>query len=197
MMNIYKNMTNLLHDEKCGEYAIEHFIVPDNSVRAMIDGILPGEYVRLMHSGELLMSDTSMEKRTNAEFCINAYGDVLIGGLGMGMIVLAIQDKEEVKSITILEKAPEIISMICGQLKFNDKVKVIETDVFTWKPNKGQKFDCIYMDIWTYINSNVYQEEMKPLKRKYGHYLKPKEVSPKRINECWAEWYAKDDRRLI
>lgn len=52
------------------------------------------------------------------------------------------------------------------------------------------------MDIWNYVNSDVYQDEMKPLKRKYGRYLKSKDDSPNRFNECWAEWKAKNNRRL-
>ena len=68
--------------------------------------------------------------------------------------------------------------------------------MFEWKPEKGQKFDCIYMDIWNYINSDVYQDEMKPLKQKYGRYLKSKDDSLNRFNECWVEWKAKNNRRL-
>ena len=38
------------------------------------------------------------------DFCCYAHGDMLIGGLGIGMIILAIQDNPEVKSITVIEK---------------------------------------------------------------------------------------------
>lgn len=193
---MYQDMTKILSPAKCGDYAIEHFVVSDKDIRAMIDGIWPGEYVKLTYRGGLLMSDTSMEKRTNIEFVRNAYGDVLIGGLGLGMIVLAIQDKPDVNNITIIEKSEEVISLITQQVNFNEKVNIIRDDVFTWKPGKGRRFDCIYMDIFPYINEDVYHEEMKPLKRKYGHYLKPLSESQKRFNECWAEWYAKNGRRL-
>mgnify|MGYP000786328328 FL=1 len=42
------------------------------------------------------MSDTPMEKETNRDFVHNAHGNVLIGGLGIGLIILAIQNKEDV-----------------------------------------------------------------------------------------------------
>lgn len=193
---MYKNMAEILHDEKCGDYEINHFSISDKNLRAMIDGIPPGNYVRLMYKGVVLMSDTPMEKRTNISFCSQAHGDVLIGGLGIGMIILAIQDKEEVDSITVLEISSDLISMIKGQVPFNEKVKILQANVFDWRPGKGQRFDCIYMDIWPSINSDVHQEEMKPLKRKYGHYLKPIEESPKRFNNCWAEWNAKTNHSL-
>ena len=193
---MYKNMVELLSPTENGDFKLENFRIENGNLSAILQGINPGNYIRLMHNGEVVMSDTYMEKRTNSGFCMNAYGDVLIGGLGIGMIIMAIQDNENVKSITVLEKYQEVIDMITPQLPFNDKVNIICADVFDWKPKKGQKFDCIYMDIWNYVNSDVYQEEMKPLKKKYGHYLKNKEESPNRFNECWAEWQAKNNRRL-
>lgn len=193
---MYKEMPQLLSTAQVGDFKLEKFTIEKNNMAAMFQGISPGEYVRLTHRGEVVMSDTMMEKRTNSAFCRNAYGDILIGGLGIGMIIMAIQDNENVRSITVLEKNQEVIDMVANQLPLNNKVKIICADVFTWKPEKGQKFDCIYMDIWNYVNVDVYQEEMKPLKRKYGHYLKSMDESPKRFNECWAEYQAKNGRRL-
>lgn len=193
---MYKEMTELLTPAENGKFKIQIFDV-EQSLRAMLDGIVPGRYVKLTYDGEVVMSNTEMEKRTNYSFCAHAHGDVLIGGLGIGMIVMAIQDKEEVTSITVLEKHQEVIDMVASQLPFNDKVHIIKDDVFAWKPAKGQRFDCVYMDIWNYINSDVYHEEMKPLKRKYGHYLKPLAESPDRFNWCWAEYYAKNNYRLV
>ena len=195
-MSLYADMPRVLEDRNCGFWKIDHIYVSKDNWRALIDGIPSGEYVRLSHCGTCVMSDTPMEKRTNAKFVENAHGDILVGGLGIGMILLAIQDKKEVKSITVVEKSPEVIEMVASQLPLNEKVTIVNADVFTWKPSKGQKFDCVYMDIWDSINSDVYHEEMKPLKRKYGHYLKPKSESPNRFNFCWAEWNAKNDRPL-
>lgn len=193
---MYKNMTELLKPCKIGNYEISHFTVSDKDIRARIDGIPAGTYTRLTHNGNVVMSDTPMEQRTNRKFVREAHGDVLVGGLGIAMIILSVQNKPEVNSITIIEKSSEVIELITSQLEFNDKVKIINADVFTWKPEKDQKFDCIYMDIWNWVNSDVWEEEMKPLKRKYCHYMKSKEESPKRFTECWAEYQAKNNLRL-
>lgn len=195
-MGMYFNMSELLEDRQIGDWKLEKFSIDRNNFSAMISGISPGTYVRLLHNGECVMSDTSMEKRTNMDFCMNAHGDVLIGGLGIGMIILAIQDKPEVKSITVIEKNQEVIDMVASQLNFNEKVKIICADVFEWKPEKGVKYDVSYMDIWNWINSDVYNDEMKPLKRKYARYLRSKEENPKRYNKCWAEYQAKNSLRL-
>lgn len=193
---MYKDMVKLLQPAEKGDFKLSHFEIEELNFRALLMGLSIGKYVKLTHKGEVVMSDTPMEKRTNSYFVLNAHGDILIGGLGLGMIVAAIMDREEVKSITVIEKHSEVIELITSQITFNNKVHIINADVFEWKPEKGQRFDCIYMDIWNYINSDVYHEEMKPLKRKYGHYLKPASESPKRFNMCWAEWNAKNEIEL-
>ena len=140
------------------------------------------------------MSNTPMEKRTNSEFITKANGDVLIAGLGIGLIVLPIQDKENIKSITIIEKQQEIINMVASQLPLNNKVNIICDDIFNYIPNKI--YDTIYLDIWPYVNSDIYKEEMLPLKNKYRKYLVSKNKNPNRFIKCWAEQEARYDRCL-
>lgn len=196
-MGMYYDMAELLEDRQIGEWKLEHFTVDDHrNWQARLEGITPGTYVRLIHGLDCVMSNTNMEKRTNMDFCCNAYGDVLIGGLGIGMIILAIQDKPEVKSITVIEKNQEVIDMIVPQLKFNEKVRIICADVFEWKPDTGTKYDMAYMDIWSWINKDIYEQQMKPLKRKYARFLKSKKENPNRYNKCWAEYQAKNGKML-
>ena len=195
---MYKDMTEILSEKEQNGWKLEKFEVKnDDLLYAFRSGVDPGNYIRLMHNGKLVMSDTDMEKRTNAEFCSKAHGDVLIGGLGIGLIVLAIQDKPEVNSITILECNQDVVDLVATQLPLNNKVKIIQTDVFTWKPDKGIRYDTIYMDIWPLISKEIYQKEMRVLKKKFARYLKSKDLSPNRFNKCWAEYYAKTERPLF
>lgn len=196
MNDMWKNVYGILQEGKCGDFEIKKFEITQNNFRAMLDGTMPGNYVSLRNKGECVMSDTPMERRTNSWFVVNAHGDVLIGGLGIGMILLAIQDKECVNSITVIEKNQEVIDLVAPQLPLNSKVTIIHADVFDWKPERGKKYDCVYMDIWNGINRDIYKTEMVPLKRKYARYLKPKDQSPDRFNKCWAEWNAKNEVRL-
>lgn len=195
---MYKDMTEVLLEKEQNGWKLEKFEVKnDDLLYAFRSGVDPGNYIRLMHDGKLVMSDTDMEKRTNAEFCSKAHGDVLIGGLGIGLIVLAIQDKPEVNSITILECNQDVIDLVATQLPLNNKVKIVNADVFIWKPDKGIRYDTIYMDIWPLISKEIYQKEMRVLKKKFARYLKSKDLSPNRFNKCWAEYYAKTERPLF
>lgn len=193
---MYKNMPELLEERENNGWKLEKFEIKQDNFIAMLDGIMPGTYIRLTHNGECVMSDTDMEKNTNRKFCSKAYGDIIIGGLGIGMIIMAIQDKPEVKSITVIEKNQEVIDLVASQLNFNEKVNIICADVFEWKPKRGVKYDMSYMDIWNWINEDIYKEEMQPLKRKYARFLRSKDINPNRFNECWAEYQAKNGGRL-
>ena len=86
--------------------------------------------------------------------------------------------------------------MVTSQLNFNEKVNIICADVFELKPESGVKYDMAYMNIWNWINEDVYKNEMQPLKRKYARFLKCKDINPNRFNECWAEYQAKNGKRL-
>ena len=91
------------HDEEKGVARISIFNVDEKgaksfNLRQMLAGnsvgfINPGNYVRLHVDGELMMSDTPFERRTNEEFVRKASGKVMIAGLGIGMILNALRDK--------------------------------------------------------------------------------------------------------
>ena len=193
---MYKRMYDLLSEASLNDWYIKKFEIAENNLYAQVHGIMPGKYVKLMQGMSVVMSDTDMEKETNAEFCSKAHGDIIIGGLGIGMIIMAIQDKPEVKTITVIEKNKEVIELISSQLKFNDKVKIVHDDVYSWMPDNDKKYDMRYMDIWNYINTDIYKEEMVQLKKIYSKFLKSKKENPNRFNKCWAEKQAKYGIRL-
>ena len=192
---MYHNMAEILEDRKVGDFELSHYEIGDKDFVAMYRmGISPGRYVKLLHKRECVMSDTDMKKRTNSSFVINAHGNVLIGGLGIGLILLAIQDKKEVKQITVVEKNMEVIELVGGQLPLNSKVHIVHDDVFDYNPLF--KYNTIYMDIWNYINSDVYEREMKPLISKYRKYLVSKSEDENRYIDCWCRYQAKNGIRI-
>lgn len=199
-MIVYQEMHNILTEGEVGDFRLVKYSITDKDWKAKLDGIPNGDYIKLENGmtnyASVMMSNTPMEKRTNRQFILNANGDVFIAGLGIGLIVLPIQDKIEVNSITILEKNQEVIDLVGSQLPLNDKVTIIQGDVFDYEFPKGTKFDTIYFDIWDYINSDVY-EEMKLLKKKYRKYKRMSKENQNVYMGCWAEYQAKHDLNLI
>lgn len=136
-------------------------------------GLKPNfDYVRLVKKGEgIMMSDTPMERRTNLDFISKANGDVLIFGLGLGLIIIPLLQDEEIKSVTVVELHQELIDVVHPYLKDFDsdnKLTIVQGDCFEYHKEipKGKKYDCIYGDIWIDISTENY-EEMKTLTRFY------------------------------
>lgn len=136
-------------------------------------GLKPNfDYVRLVKKGEgVMMSDTPMERRTNLGFISKANGDVLIFGLGLGLIIIPLLQDEDIKSVTVVELHQELIDVVQPYLKDFDsdnKLTVVQGDCFEYHKEipKDKKFDCIYGDIWIDISTDNY-DEMKTLTRFY------------------------------
>lgn len=192
---MYPDMCDVLDEGQSGKFALQKFEVSRDNIRAvLIDGIPPGRYIRLTDGCETVMSNTLMEQRTNREVIRKANGNVFIAGLGIGMILLPMQEKENVLSITVLEKYQEVIDLVALQLPLNDKVKILKGDVFGYQFPKGTKFDTLYFDVWSYINADIYTE-MQQLKKLYRKYKVFSTVNPNAFMGCWAEWEAKKGRR--
>jgi len=152
--------------------------------------IKPGSYTKLVCPGALLMSDTPAEVNGHWEMYNNATGDVLINGLGLGLIARAVLLKEGVDTVTINEMNTDVISLVFPYLQqeFGDRVKVNCTDALYWKPSNGEKFNTIWHDIWNEICLDNY-EEYKKLMRRYSRWLKDPHWQG-----CWEYDFLKKER---
>lgn len=160
------DLSSILKDGEVGEFKLKHFTITNNDFRAVIrNGITPNkEYVVLSHNGTVTMSNTQMEKWSNRNIIRHAKGNVLIAGLGIGMILLEIQDNPHVTSITVVEKSKDVIELVGSQLPLNDKVKIVNEDIFDYLANvpSGTEYDTIYFDIWDCVGEEE-REQMSEL----------------------------------
>jgi len=188
MSTSFKHMAEILQPAQSERYMIDIFEVSPEDVQTMrlrdlfnrrreYAGFEPGKYARLSRrspgGGRItppIMTDTWMEQATNREFVRQARGDVLVAGLGIGMVLMAIQDKEEVTSITVVEKEQEVIDLVKPQLPLKDWVTVVHSDIFEFQTKMN--YDVIYFDIWDSICADNW-EQMKTLHRKFARRKKP------------------------
>jgi spermidine synthase len=109
-----------------------------------------------------------------------AKGDVLIAGLGLGVVASACLTKEGVNKVTVVEIAPEVVHLVgdhlCGL--HGDRLEIIQADIFDWKPPRGSRWDVAWFDIWDNICGDN-AEPMSLLKRRYGRRAGWK--------GCWCE----------
>jgi len=181
-MSIFEKATEIIQPRVGKNYRIEHYEVGEDEIknsrirdafRGLHEtcGIKPGKYVRLLKNNRTVMSNTPMEMTSHSEFIREANGKVLIGGLGLGLILLDIMDKEQVTHVEIVEKSEEVINLVWFQLPINeDKVTCHQGDILEWWPDDNRKWDTIYFDIWTNISTDNY-EDMKRLHRRFGRRL--------------------------
>ena len=125
------------------------------------------------------MSDTWMERYSNQEILKQANGQVLIAGLGIGLILTPLREKESVEHITVLEQNQTLIDLVSPYFDFSD-ITIVQGDIFTWETKK--KFDTIYFDIWSDISSDNYKETTT-LHRRYRKNLNRK--NPQRYMDSW------------
>jgi hypothetical protein len=169
-----------------GIAAVDHVEV--TRLQSMMSSFHPGEYCdegtycRLLVNGRIMMSDTRMEHLTNYEVVRQAHGNVLIAGLGLGMILHPILAKKEVLSVTVIEKYADVIALVEPTVQ-NKKLTIIEGDIYEWKPAKGTKYETLYFDIWSEQSTDCL-EEMRTLHLRF---------KPFKVKEGWMNSWRREE----
>ena len=133
--------------------------------------ILPGVYCRLKVDGCLWMSDTPYERRTNADVIRHAHGDVLIHGLGLGMVVAGLIERPDdhpagaITSITVVEIDPDVVALVGTMLPADPRVKIVLGDARSWRPPRGTRFDTVWADIWEDVCSDNLEDIARLVRR--------------------------------
>lgn len=179
-------MHNILEERKGKIFSIQHKKVTQKDCELERGRVLigfnfrtyfdlwPGLYTYLCEDDEYIMSDTPTEIFTNVEFVSHAHGDILIAGLGLGIMLKMLQELPRVKSVTVVEKETEIIQLVEDQLNLPENFKIVEEDIFHYTPDK--KYDVIYFDIWSDISGDALSE-VEFLEKRFKEFLTPGEKS--------------------
>jgi hypothetical protein len=201
-MNMFPEMAELVPQCAKGRASVRHITVDTEGGRtaSYVYGEFrnpspPGTYVTLRLTddagqSQVMMSDFHYERVTCEEVVRRAHGDVLIGGLGLGMILHPILKIEAVRSVTVIEKYQDVIDLVLPTIPASEKLTVVLGDVCTWKPRRGRRYDVIWFDIWPDIEPTRLPE-MSSLHRRFRRYLN--RANP----DCWMEsWHRRETRRL-
>jgi len=168
-------MRDIIPEGVSGDALIRHYEVTEqgaalHNLKCAINGnsemsIVPGKHVMLLVNGEIMMSDTPYEARSNRDIIEAARGKVLIAGLGMGMVLVPILQNPAVTSVTVVEKNNNVIKLVYkslvenGPFTPNEKMKLVLVpgDIFDFKP-KPDSYDIIYFDIWPSISTKILKD---------------------------------------
>lgn len=196
----FPEMYNIIPEGRSGNFVIRHNSLTKEQARQReLNAIFNFDpFNRRQHEGtycvlmdgtngdeSVWMSDTYMERSSNLDIKQCANGDVLIAGLGIGLILTVIAKESNVKSITVIELEQDVINLVEQPLRDylgddSNKLNIIKANINDWKPTK--KYDTIYFDIWRNISVDNWNE-MKSLHKKFKNVLN-------RTNEnCWmSSW---------
>lgn len=152
-----------------GVWKIEKFTTDRMDFHSLFHGraVPVGEqFTRLMRSGKLIMSDTPAEMMDHRLAVIHAKGSCLLNGLGIGMVLKNILLKKEVTDVTVVEISQDLIDLV-GSHYEDERVSIVCSDAFAYKPPKGKRYGMVWHDIWDDICSDNLKD-MERLHRKYG-----------------------------
>jgi spermidine synthase len=176
----YDNIVDVVPEGKQGVAEVQHFIVTPSMAkihnrenrRNFVNHVEAGRFARLLIDGKLNMSDTLMERRTNARLVHFASGRVLLFGLGLGLVLRPLLLKRDVESVRVVELEQDVIDLV-GSHYWHRKLQIVQGDAFTYKPAPGETFNTIYFDIWEKLGDHDIFLEQQELQARYRKYLQP------------------------
>lgn len=156
-------MKSVLKEGKCGAFELKRRVIPKGKILQTYKkeiGMFRDEFaedypIMALTEGNkedmtTWMSDTPFEIECMKDVIEFARGDVLICGLGIGLLPTLIKDKPEVKSITVVELEKDVIDLVWNQIK-TDKMRIINADAIKFLADAAEKFDTIHIDLWADI----------------------------------------------
>ncbi len=130
----------------------------------------------VLEDGNEWMTLTPVDLDTCEEAINKARGKVITFGLGLGYFAYMTARKENVKSVTVIEKSGDVIALfkkhILPQFPFADKIRIINADAFEYAEVQmpKEKFDYAFVDTWRDASDGApMYERMKALEHLSGN----------------------------
>lgn len=115
-------------------------------------------YLAVLQDNTIWMSVTPNEIETMKEPIKKASGDVLTYGLGLGYFPYMVHLKNNVSSVTIIEKDSNAIKLfkenILPLFEHKEKIKIINSDAIEYAKTTS-KFDYAFVDLWHTANDGL------------------------------------------
>ena len=145
----------------------------------------PFKFPAVLENDRIWMTITPNEIETMKEAVAGASGKVLTYGLGLGYYAYMVSKKEDVDSITIVDKNEDVIRLfkthILPQFPHADKVRIVKADAFDYAKNQMPKenYDFVFTDLWHDVSDGI------------DLYLKMKKYEKFCTNSVFSYWIEK------
>ena len=118
-------------------------------------------YPTVFENGIEWMAIKPNEIETMKEPIKNARGRVLVYGLGIGYFAYMVSEKNEVDTITVVERDQNVIDLfnkyILPQFPNKAKITIVKSDAFEYAKNEMKKgsYNYIFTDLWHDVSDGV------------------------------------------
>ena len=134
----------------------EDMIIKDDFCEIAPLGFFPEKfsYPAVLEDGNEWMTLTPVDLDTSEEAIEKSHGRVVTFGLGLGYYAYMASEKDEVSSVTVVEKSPKVIKLfkryVLPQFKNKDKITIVEADALEYAKEvmPSESFDFAFVDIW-------------------------------------------------
>ncbi|MBO4366088.1 MAG: hypothetical protein J5843_00380 [Clostridia bacterium] len=140
----------------CEAFVRDDFLLlPDGRMLPQIGFFMDAyRYPAVLENGREWMTLLPNEIRTTLPAVERAKGRVLTYGLGLGYYAFRASAKEDVSSVTVVEKSPELLDLfrtfLLPQFPHKDKIVLVNDDAFAFaaRLTPDSPYDCVFADIW-------------------------------------------------
>ncbi len=142
------------------------------------------KYLAVLENNNEWMMITPNEINTMQGVIDSVSGDVVTLGLGLGYFAYMASLKDDVKSITVVERDKNVIELfskvILPRFEHKDKIKIVNEDAFEFA-KRDNNFDYAFVDLWHDVSDgvNLYLK-MKKLEKnntKYFYWIEKSIIS--------------------
>ena len=130
------------------------------------------EFPAVLEDGNEWMTLTPVDLDTCEDAIARAHGRVVTFGLGLGYYAYMVSEKENVESVTVVEKSEDVIKLfktyILPQFTHPEKVRIVNEDAFLYAEHTMpcERFDVAFVDTWRDASDGApMYERMKPLEK--------------------------------
>ena len=116
-----------------------------------------------------IMQDSEAEYNEHSWLWKNAEGDVLIGGLGIGMTHHVLINNPKITSVTIIEKYQDVIDLVWDNCVKDDRFSIVKADIYTWDIPDGSHWNVGWFDTW--IGDGELSRYKQSMIDKYSMYI--------------------------
>ena len=116
-----------------------------------------------------IMQDTSQEYDEHAWLTPRMSGDILIGGLGLGVVNVGLLANDAITSVTIIENSQEVIDLVWDNCAKDDRFVLVKADVNTWEIPEGSNWDAAWFDTWLTSDESIENYKTR-ITNKYSPY---------------------------